>query len=68
MQIFLTVLSVLGGLSMYLFGMEVMSAGLKNASGETLSLRAEGEAAAECPFDLPRLIDYAMEQGLVLKW
>ena len=38
------------------------------ASGETLSLMAAGEAAAECPFDLPRLIDYAMEQGLVLKW
>ncbi len=36
MEIFLTILAVLGGLSMYLFGMEVMSAGLKSASGETL--------------------------------
>lgn len=32
-------------------------------SGETLRLRAEGEAAAECPFDLPRILDYALEQA-----
>ena len=37
------------------------------ASGETLSLRAAGDAAAECPFDLPLLMDYAMEQAPELK-
>lgn len=36
MNIFFTVLAVLGGLSMYLYGAEVMSSGLKNASGSTL--------------------------------
>ncbi len=36
MEIALTILAVLGGLSMYLYGMEVMSSGLKNASGTTL--------------------------------
>ncbi len=36
MNIFFTVVAVLGGLSMYLFGMEIMSSGLKNASGSTL--------------------------------
>ncbi len=36
MNIFFTVLAVIGGLSMYLYGAEVMSAGLKNASGSTL--------------------------------
>lgn len=36
MGIALTILAVLGGLSMYLYGMEVMSSGLKNASGSTL--------------------------------
>lgn len=36
MNIALTVIAVLGGLSMYLYGMDVMSSGLKNASGTTL--------------------------------
>ncbi len=36
MTIILSVLSLLGGLAMFLYGMEVMSEGLKNASGATL--------------------------------
>ena len=36
MNTFLVIVAVLGGLSMYLFGMEIMSSGLKNASGSTL--------------------------------
>lgn len=36
MTIILSVISLLGGLAMFLYGMEVMSAGLKNASGATL--------------------------------
>ncbi len=35
MSIF-TIITLLGGLAMFLYGMEVMSAGLKNASGATL--------------------------------
>ncbi len=33
---FFTIVSLLGGLAMFLYGMEVMGAGLKNASGSTL--------------------------------
>ena len=33
-------------------------------SGEKLSLRAEGDAAANCVFDLPALMEYARTQGV----
>lgn len=36
MTFILSVISLLGGLAMFLYGMEAMSAGLKNASGATL--------------------------------
>ena len=36
MAIFISVISLLGGLAMFLYGMEVMGDGLKSASGSTL--------------------------------
>lgn len=34
---------------------------IRYASGESLSVRAEGDAALECPFSIPALLDYAWQ-------
>ena len=48
MNIF-SVISLLGGLAMFLYGMEVMGAGLKNASGPALK-KALGKATQNVVF------------------